>query len=63
MKAGYKFNLEIMLGNETMREPGHVAWALDRVGAQLVHLPRLERGANGAIIDANGNKVGTWEVK
>jgi hypothetical protein len=53
-----EFTLRIDLGNDAMREPEHIANALHRVAQAIEH----SHGAEGIIIDDNGNTVGKFET-
>lgn len=52
-----KLTLEITLGNEEMKDPEDIAEALRRVANQIHLCDTI-----GAITDANGNRVGRWEI-
>lgn len=54
-----KFRLTIKLGNDAMQTAGDVAHALYEAAEKIdaSHVLRV-----GVIYDANGNRVGTWEV-
>jgi len=65
-----KFKIEIELGNDTMRTGEHVRDALlkaaqhvarDYLGTDFTRM-KSTLDAEGPIKDANGNRVGTWEV-
>lgn len=64
-----KFKLEIELGNDQMRNAGHIARALRDVARQMAELnERDDEDLDGqsvfnqAIRDLNGNKIGTFKV-
>jgi len=62
-----EFILKITLGNEAMQTREDVGAALELVGRQLTHTGGEFAVPSGLfppylIRDANGNKVGTWEV-
>lgn len=54
-----QFNLRILLGNDSMREPRHIADALRRVAQQIDN----SHGAEGTIMDNDGNAIGKFETK
>jgi len=58
-----KFVLKIDLWNDAMQTPAAVALALRSIAAKLQQYGDSEFPESGAIMDANGNKVGKWEVK
>lgn len=51
------FRLALELGNDAMREPEHVADALEQVAERL-----REGATSGRVRDENGNTVGRWEL-
>lgn len=53
------FHLRIELGNDAMREPDDIARALRSVAQQI----ESSHGAVGAIMDDNGNTVGSFGVE
>jgi hypothetical protein len=53
------FTLELELGNEAMQSPEDIADALRRV-AQMIE---NSHGAEGSIMDNNGNTVGKFETR
>jgi hypothetical protein len=61
-----KFKLTIELGNEAIREPVDVAYALQEVARKVLKFERREaawKTAGARILDENGNSVGEWSVK
>ena len=54
-----KFKLEIEMGNDAMRYKRHVIEALEAAVERMTSLPR-EQVEDLPIMDANGNKVGTF---
>lgn len=60
-----RFNISIKLGNDAMQSGDDVARALTILAGKLADsydglaLPETD----GVIYDANGNRVGTWEVE
>jgi hypothetical protein len=59
-----EFILKISLGNEAMLSREDVGAALESVGRRLRHTGGEFNVTNFPYLvrDANGNKVGTWEV-
>jgi hypothetical protein len=59
-----KFTLEIKLGNDAMMTPGAVARTLENVAGILwrTRAPEAGKAEDGAIVDDNGNRVGSWEL-
>ena len=58
-----EFIVRITLGNDAMQTGVEVADALDEVAAQINTDGPFKVGERGSIADANGNKVGYWEVQ
>ena len=58
------FKLSIELGNEAMMNPGAVARTLENVAGILRRTlsPLPGRVEDGAIVDGNGNRVGSWTL-
>ena len=57
-----QFTITIKLGDDAMRHGNHVARAL-RIVAKKIEDLGFSCANGGGIMDANGNKVGEWEVK
>ena len=58
------FRVTIALGNEAMKDEAAVADALDKIAA-ILRRRATDAEADydsGAVRDANGNKVGEWEI-
>ena len=59
-----EFKLTIRLGNDAMQTGDQIADALRRVGELLRDFsPDTFHGKPHRVLDANGNTVGTWEIK
>lgn len=66
--ADREFVLKIKLGNDAMQTGADIRKALDRVSKSLLvnlldHEDITERNGKRAILDENGNTVGSWEFK
>lgn len=61
-----QFTITLKLGNDAMRTGDDVAEALHAVADRLTHTgsahDALQPGAGGPMFDANGNRVGSWDV-
>ncbi len=58
-----KFTLEIEMGNDAMQTYAEIAFAVRRVFPYFANRPEeVDEDENGNLYDANGNKVGSWEV-
>jgi hypothetical protein len=57
-----EFTLTIRLGNDAMQTGGDVAEALRKLADRIDTYRDGSFGANGRIMDANGNDVGEWMV-
>lgn len=64
------FMLRIALGNDSMREPAHVAEALHHAAQRIERVAGSSSSASswdgvedGAMVDGNGNTVGAWWVE
>jgi hypothetical protein len=53
------FHLRIELGNDAMSDLNDVAGALQEVSKSLLN----DQEEEGFVVDANGNKVGEWEIE
>jgi hypothetical protein len=57
-----KFTLEIEMGNEAMRTYADIASATRRIFADFSHRSDVVDDDEGRIYDANGSKVGKWDL-
>jgi hypothetical protein len=53
------FKLEIELGNDAMKTPGHVADKLQEL-SRRVRGAKLQDGEGAKVLDLNGTSVGRW---
>jgi hypothetical protein len=59
-----KFTLEIEMGNEAMQSYADIAYSVQRIFADFrLRQGDVEDGETGRIYDANGNRVGTWNIE
>lgn len=58
-----EFSLRIELGNEVMRTHQNVGQALNYLSWILIKNGSIDLPDRGAIIDTNGNTVGTWKYQ
>lgn len=57
------FTLTIELGNDAMQDYGDIASALRTLARRISNNGEAVLVDGGKIMDANGNSVGSWEVK
>ena len=57
-----KFSMQIELGNDAMQTYADIAQATRRIFADFANHHEEATDGAGRIYDANGNKVGTWQV-
>ena len=56
------FTLTIEMGNDAMQTYADIAQATRRIFSDFARMDEDVEDNAGRIYDANGNKVGTWEV-
>jgi hypothetical protein len=61
-----RLKIDIAIGNEAMQTGQDVGDALSNLAASLIEhddlLAAWPAGTNGPVMDANGNKVGAWQL-
>lgn len=58
-----EFTVKIELGNDAMQSDYDVSGALYEIARKLKHEGTLTQVDGGKILDANGNTVGSWEIR